>query len=71
MIGKVERRRALLGQGQREAATAGESGPHAISDVRAFRVPQSGSGNSYVVLQVRSQSGLVGYGECKELSSPS
>src|SRR6202453_3638690 len=70
MINKVERRRALLGQGQREAAAPGESGPHAISDVRAFRVPQSAPGNSYVVLQVRTQSGLVGYGECNQLSSP-
>src|ERR1700678_636850 len=70
MINKVERRRALLGQGQREAAGTGESGPLAISDVRAFRVPQSGPGNSYVVLQVRTQSGLVGYGECNQLSSP-
>src|ERR1700679_2077815 len=70
MINKVERRRALLGLGQREAAGTGESGPLAISDVRAFRVPQSGSGNSYVVLQVRTQSGLVGYGEGNQLSSP-
>src|ERR1700678_1870025 len=70
MINKVERRRALLGQGQREAAAPGESGPHAISDVRAFQVPQSAPGNSYVVLQVRTQSGLVGYGECNQLSSP-
>jgi galactonate dehydratase len=70
MIDKVERRRALLGLGQREAAATGESGAHAISDVRAFRVPQSGPGSSYVVLQVRTQSGLIGYGECKELSSP-
>src|ERR1700677_3188683 len=70
MINKVERRRALLGLGQREAAAPGESGLHAISDVRAFRVPQSGPGSSYVVLQVRTQSGLVGYGECKDLSSP-
>src|ERR1700693_4128110 len=70
MISVVERRKALLAIGQREPIAPGADGPHAISDVRAFRVPQSPPGSSYVVLQVRTQSGLAGYGECKEFSSP-
>jgi galactonate dehydratase len=69
MINKVERRRALLGLGQREDAATGESGPHAISEVRAFAVPRAGAASSYAVVQVRTKSGLIGYGECKELSS--
>ena len=51
MIHKVERRRALLGVGQGENWATGESGAHAISDVRAFRVAQPSPGSSYVVLQ--------------------
>jgi galactonate dehydratase len=69
MINKVERRKTLLAVGQREAAATEESGPQAISEVRAFAVPQSDPASSYVVLQVRTQSGLIGYGECKQLSS--
>jgi galactonate dehydratase len=69
MINKVERRRALSALGQREAAATQESGPQAISEVRAFAVPQSEPASAYVVMQVRTQSGLIGYGECKELSS--
>jgi galactonate dehydratase len=67
MISKVERRRALLGLGQSQPAAAG---PHAISDVRAFAMPPSGTGSSYVVLQIRTRSGLIGYGECKQFSGP-
>jgi galactonate dehydratase len=70
MIGKVERRKALLALGRREASAAGSDGTHAISEVRAFAVPQSGTASSYVVLQVRTRSGLTGYGECKDLSGP-
>jgi galactonate dehydratase len=67
MISKVERRRVLLGLGQSQPATVGS---HTISDVRAFAVSASGTGISYVVLQIRTQSGLVGHGECKQLSGP-
>jgi galactonate dehydratase len=70
MIGKVERRKALLALGQSEASAAGSGGTHAISEVRAFAVPQSATASSYVVLQVRTRSGLTGYGECKDLPGP-
>ncbi len=66
----VKPTKALLAFRQGEPATAVTGGEHAISDVRAFRATQSNPGNPYVVLQVKTQSGLVGYGECKELSSP-
>jgi len=65
----VERRRALLAAGQRAPATVGAAGSHAIDDVRAFAAGPSGTGGAYVVLQVRTRSGLTGYGECKTLSS--
>lgn len=69
MIGKVEQRRALLGAGQKAPATVGAGGAHTIEDVRAFAAGPSGTGGAYVVVQVRTRSGLTGYGECKTLSS--
>ena len=42
------------------------TGPHPISEVRAFQMGLPFR-QSYVVLQVRTQSGLIGYGECNEL----
>jgi galactonate dehydratase len=69
MIGKVERRRALLASRQSAPAVSGSGAAQAIEDVRAFAVASSGTGSAYVVLQVRARSGLTGYGECKNLSS--
>jgi galactonate dehydratase len=68
MITKVERRKGLLALGQSRAESTGAAGPLTISDIRAFAVPASGTASSYVVLQLRTQSGLIGYGECKEFS---
>jgi L-alanine-DL-glutamate epimerase-like enolase superfamily enzyme len=36
--------------------------PHLVAEIRGFQM------SSYAVLQVRTRSGLVGYGECNELS---
>jgi galactonate dehydratase len=68
IVSKMERRNALLALGQAPAAATIPAGPHTISDVRASAVPLSGMETSYVVLQVRTHSGLAGYGECKQLS---
>jgi galactonate dehydratase len=67
-VSKIERRKALLALGQHPVAATIPTGSHAISDVRAYAVPLSGTGSAYVVMQFRTQSGLTGYGECKELS---
>ncbi len=56
----LKRREALLGFAQVEPKGNASDSPHAVSDVRAFRVVQSAPANSYVVLQVRTQSGLLG-----------
>jgi L-alanine-DL-glutamate epimerase-like enolase superfamily enzyme len=69
MVSKVGKRKTLLALGQSPSAATIPAGPHAISDVRAYSVPLSGTKSSYVVLQIRTQSGLTGYGECRELSS--
>src|SRR6202453_385163 len=45
------------------------TGPDPISEIHAFQMGSLGSGNSHVILQVRTQSGLVGYGECNGLSA--
>jgi galactonate dehydratase len=67
MTSLFERRRPLLRFAESPAPAAIATSPHAISEVRGFQM-SSGLGNSYVVLQVRTQSGLVGYGECNSLS---
>jgi galactonate dehydratase len=68
-VSKAEKRKALLALGQSPGAVTLPAGLHAIAGVRAYSVPLSGTENSYVVLQLRTQSGLDGYGECKEISS--
>jgi galactonate dehydratase len=57
------RRERLLRFAQTPSPTTVSTDAHLISDVRGFQM------GSYVVLQVRTRSGLVGYGECNELSS--
>ena len=55
-----------------QAAATAETiatGPHPISEVRAFQMGSPGSADSYVVLRVRTQSGLAGYGECNSLTA--
>src|ERR1700748_3341739 len=56
------RRERLLRFAQSPSPSAGPGGPHLIAEVRGFQMP------SYVVLQVRTQSGMIGYGECNGLS---
>lgn len=64
----LARRKPLLLAAQPASAQTIATSPHPISEVRAFQIGSPGSGNSYVVLQVRTQSGLIGYGECNSLS---
>ncbi len=64
------RRGPLLPFAQVASAKAIATSPHPISEVRAFQLGSPGSGNSYVVLQVRTESGLIGYGECNSVSEP-
>ncbi len=45
------------------------TGPDPVAEIHAFQIGSPGSGNSHVILQVRTQSGLVGYGECNGLSA--
>ena len=54
--------------GQAAPAETVATSPHPISEVRAFQMGTAGSEDSYVVLEVRTDSGLVGYGECNSLS---
>jgi galactonate dehydratase len=68
MTNLLPRRKPLLRFAQPPSPETIATSPHPISEVRAFQMGSPGSGNSYVVLQVRTQSGLVGYGECNSLS---
>ena len=58
------RRERLLRFAQAPSPTTIPANPHLIAEIRGFQM------SSYVVLQVRTRSGLVGYGECNELSGP-
>lgn len=68
MTSLMARRKSLLPAVQAASAQTPATGPHPIAEVRAFQMGSPGSGNSYVVLQVRTESGLIGYGECNSLS---
>jgi galactonate dehydratase len=73
MTNLLARRKPLLLFAQPPSAETIATSPHPISEVRAFQMGSpasgnSGGGSSYVILQVRTQSGLVGYGECSSLS---
>jgi galactonate dehydratase len=59
-ISKSERRTALLALGQIQAVANEAPGPLSISEIQAF------AATSYILLRVRTQSGITGYGECKE-----
>jgi galactonate dehydratase len=63
-----EKLRLLISQSVSTVETVATS-PHPISEVRAFQMGSAGSSSSYVVLEVGTQSGLIGFGECNSLSS--
>ena len=65
----LERRRALLLSAHLEAAVTTAAGPHSISEVRGFQVSPSPSRAAYALLRIQTNSGLIGYGECKALSA--
>jgi L-alanine-DL-glutamate epimerase-like enolase superfamily enzyme len=62
MTSLAARRERLLRFAQSPSPATMPTDPHLISEVRGFQM------TSYSVLQVRTRSGLVGYGECNELS---
>ena len=64
ITGISARRERLLRFAQAPPSTTVPTDQHLISDVRGFQM------SSYAILQVRTRSGLMGYGECNELSAP-
>lgn len=62
------RRKPLPAISQAASAATIATSPHPISEVRAFQMVSAGSEKAYVILQVRTESGLIGYGECNSLS---
>ena len=65
----LARRKSLLLFAPPPSSDTIATGPDPVSEIRAFQMGSPGSGNSHVILQVRTQSGLVGYGECNALSA--
>lgn len=68
MTSPLARRSPLLVISQAASAATVATSPHPITEVRAFQMSAASSEESYVVLQVRTASGLIGYGECNTLS---
>ncbi len=65
----LARRKSLLLFAPPPSSDTIPTGPDPVSEIRAFQMGPPGSGNSHVILQLRTQSGLVGYGECNGLSA--
>ena len=65
----LERKKPLLLFAQPPSPETIPTGPHPVAEIRAFQMGSPGSGNSYVILQVRTRTGLIGYGECNSLSA--
>jgi galactonate dehydratase len=65
----LARRKSLLLFAPPPSSDTIATGPDPVSEIHAFQIESSTSGNSHVVLRVRTQSGLVGYGECNGLSA--
>jgi galactonate dehydratase len=65
----LARRKSLLLFASPPSADTIATGPDPVSEIHAYQIGSPGSGNSHVVLQVRTQSGLIGYGECNSLSA--
>jgi galactonate dehydratase len=59
-----DRRERLLRFAQAPSPPRVPTDQHLISEVRGFQM------DPYAILQVRTRTGLVGYGECNELSAP-
>jgi galactonate dehydratase len=64
----LARRKSLLLFDPPSTADTIATGPDPVAEIRAYQMGPRGSGNGQVILQVRTQSGLVGYGECNTLS---
>jgi galactonate dehydratase len=60
----LTRKRSLLRVASQTAAETIATGPDPVAEVRAYQTAEGP-----VVLKVRTQSGIVGYGECNHLSS--
>jgi galactonate dehydratase len=67
--GAVTRRKALLRFAPPPSPDTIATSPDPVAEIRAFQMGVAGSRDAYVILQVRTQSGLVGYGECNSLSA--
>src|ERR1700744_2222133 len=64
----LARRKSLLLFDPPSVADTIATGPDPVSDIRAYQMKSPDAGRGPVILQVRSKSGLVGYGECNSLS---
>jgi hypothetical protein len=65
----LARRKSLLLFAPPPSSDTIATGPDPVSEINAYQIDSSASGDAHVVLRVRTQTGLVGYGECNALSA--
>ena len=63
------RRNKLAGWIAMQSAAAAPTDKHAITEMRVYPVREPASGRSYTVVRLRSQSGLIGWGEAGRVSA--
>ena len=63
------RRRKLADWIAMQAAVATPRDKHEITEMRAYPVREPASGRSYTIVRLRTQSGLMGWGECGRASA--
>ena len=64
------RRNKLAGWFAMQSAAAAPTDKHAITEMRVYPVREPASGRSYTVVRLRSQGGLIGWGEAGRVSAP-
>jgi galactonate dehydratase len=62
----IRRSRLRAGFAPQAAVANPKSADHSVAEMRWFPVREPVSGNRYTVLRVKTQSGLIGWGECAQ-----
>src|ERR1700761_7730836 len=65
----VARKKALMSFAPPPPPDSIATGPDPVKEIHAFQMGTPGSGADYAIVQVRTQSGLLGYGESKSISA--
>ncbi len=65
---QLQKKRLRIALSRPAPNVGNDEDPLSITGVRGFRKQDPDSGRSYAVLELRTKSGLIGYGECRPVS---